>query len=815
VHTLIQDIRYAIRMLLKSPSFTVLAILTLALGIGASAAIFGVGNGFYLRPLPGKDNANLQVIAIRHPGNFDPHGPSLMDFQDYRANSNAFIEMAAYDLDFVGVRADNRSDRVFANYVTADFFAVLGLQPALGSLNFPGEPDKSSPPPVLVISYPYWQQRFGGDPAIIGKTVNVNGKPLTIIGVAAKGFFGPYTPAEISVFLPFGFDDTDALTSRSHHGLSVLARPRPGVSRSQARASLQLVADNLAHAYPATNKGVTVTVIPERMARPQANASTTVPLVVSIFFVMVALVLLVTCVNLANLLLVRAAGRSKELAVRSALGAGRARLVRQLLTESLLLSFVGGAAGAGLGWWLSKLASGLRLPGDIPMHVDFSFDWRVFAAIAAVVISCGLFAGLVPAWRASRTDVNESLREGGRSDSAGDSHGRLRGALVVAQVAGACIVLIVAGLFLRSLQTAERADLGFHPDGVLLASVDLSQFGYDETRGTAFYRDVISRARSLPGVQSATLSVTVPLSSNGGQAQRVWKQGQESATPSQTPVIGVNVIDTDYFQTLGIPLLRGRDISDRDTKSSVPVAIINETMAKQLWPGEDPIGHHFHAGKPDSPLTEVIGVARNGKYNGIFNNAEPYFYLAQSQSYTAGRVLQVKTTLPESALAPEIEKLIHSLDPDLPVYDVMPLNVALGGGNGFFLLRAGAIFAGGLGALSLLLAVIGVYGVISYVTGQRTHEVGIRMAIGAQRSDVLRLVLRQGLTLVVVGLAIGLAFSIAATRFLSSLLFQISSADPITFVGVSLLLISVAAFACYLPARRATLVDPLIALRHE
>jgi predicted permease len=306
----------------------------------------------------------------------------------------------------------------------------------------------------------------------------------------------------------------------------------------------------------------------------------------------------------------------------------------------------------------------------------------------------------------------------------------------------------------------------------------------------------------------------VPLGNNN-QSDRVWKEGDESLLPAKVPFIGYNVIDTDYFKTMGIPLLRGRDITAADTKSSIPVAVINETMANQFWPGQDPLGHHFRMKKSDSPFIEVIGVTRNAKYSGLFDAPEPYLYLPQSQSYTALRVLHVKTAQPESSLAPEIESVVRSLDPDLPVYDVMTLNVALGGGNGFFLLRAGAIFAGGLGALSLILSVIGVYGVISYVTSQRTHEVGIRMAIGAQRSDVLRLVLRQGLTLVAIGLAIGLSFSLAATRFLSSLLFQISSIDPITFAGVSILLISVAAFACYLPARRATQVDPLIALRHE
>jgi predicted permease len=814
MYTVLQDIRYAVRMLLKSPGFTAIAILTLALGIGASAAIFGVVNGFYLRPLPGKGNANLEVITIRHPGNTSPHGPSFLDFEDYRAGSNAFSSMAAYNMDFVGVRADNRSDRVFANYVTGDFFATLGLQPELGSLIFPGAPDKSGAPPVLIIGYPYWQQRFGGDPAIIGKIVAVNGKPLTIIGVAPKGFFGPFTPAEVSVFLPFGFSGGDVLATRSHHGLSVLAHPREGVTQNQARASLQLVADSLARAYPSTDKDITVGMMPERLARPGSNAESTTILVITVFLAMVALVLVVTCINLANLLLVRAAGRSKELSIRAALGAGRYRLVRQLLTESLLLSILGGAAGAGLGWWLSRLASSLRLPGDIPMHADFSFDWRVFAAISAVVISCGLLSGLLPAWRASRRDLNETLREGGRSNSAGAGRNRLRGALVVAQVSGACIVLVVAGLFLRSLQFAEHTELGFHPEGMLLASVDLSQFGYDEARGAAFYRDVISRARALPGVNSATLAFSVPLG-NDSLGEHVWKEGEESLIPSHVPYIGYNAIDTDYFQTLGIPLLQGRDISSADTKTTLKVAVINQTMADQLWPGQDPLGRHFRVAKPDAPVYEVVGVAHDGKYGGIFESPQPYFYLPETQFYTARRVLQIRTALPESSFAIAIEKMIHSFDPDLPVYDVMPMSEELGGGNGFFLLRIGAVFAGGLGALSLLLAVIGVYGVISYVTGQRTHEVGIRMAIGAQRSDVLLMVLRQGLTLVGIGLVIGLAFSFGTTRFLKSLLFQISSVDILTFAGVSFVLIAVAALACYFPARRATRVDPLIALRHE
>ena len=811
--TLIQDMRYALRMLANTPAFTVLAVLTLALGIGASAAIFGVVNGFFLRPLPGKDTANLEVIAIRHPGNTDAHGPSYLDFQDFRA-AGTYSAMSAYVMDFVGVRALGHSDRVFANFVTSDFFATLGLQPALGQLIFPGEADKSGVAPTVILSYPYWQQRFGGDSSILGTSIFVNGKPATIVGVAPRGFFGPYTPAEISVFLPFGLSSPDVLTDRAHHGLHILARPRPGISRGEERAALQLVEDNLAKAFPDTNKGISVAILSERISRPEPSASSNTPVILTVFLAMVVLVLVVTCMNVTNLLLVRASRRSKELAVRAALGAGRFRLIRQLLTESLILAVFGGIAGAAIGQWLARLASAIRLPGTIPLHADFGFDWQVFAAIAAVVSFSGIFAGIVPAWRASRTDINESLREGGRSDSAGSGRSRLRGALVVAQVAGSCIVLIVAGLFLRSLQSAERADLGFHAEGVLIASVDLSQFGYDESRGRAFYRDLITRVGALPGVESASTSFSVPMG-NDNVSDRIWKEGQQGLSVSQIPNIGYNLVGPEYLQTMSIPLLRGRNFNARDEITAVPVAIINESMARQLWPGEDPLGHHFHFKKPDGTEITVVGVARNGKYDSIFEDPQPFFYMPEAQNYTAHRVIQTRTNLPLSSISPQMERIVRSLDPDLPVYDQMPMTEALNGGNGFFLLRLGALFAGALGGLSLLLATIGVYGVISYVTSQRTHEVGIRMALGAQKSQILSLVLRQGIVLVGIGLLIGIGVSLGAAQLLRGLFFQISSFDPVTFGGVCFLLAGVAAIACYLPSRRATRVDPLIALRHD
>lgn len=595
--------------------------------------------------------------------------------------------------------------------------------------------------------------------------------------------------------------------------MRVLAHLKPGVTIVQARTSLQTIANRLEKEYPDTDKGLRMDVIPETLARPEASSASMWPVIATVFLGLVGLVLIVTCVNVTNLLLARASTRAKEMAIRAALGAGRIRMFRQLLTESLLLSVLGGAGGAAIGIWIMKWIEAIRLPGDFPLRTDLPFDWRMFAYVASITIVAGLFAGLAPAWRASRMDLNVALNESGRSLT-GAGQNRLRSILVVAQAAGSLVVLIMAGLFLRSLERAQKMDLGFKPEHVFNFTMDVSELGYDEQRGASFYREARERVRSLPGVESASLAYSVPLGyySHGAPT---WKAGQEGLPESQVPRIGYNEVGPDYFRTMGIELVEGRTIEDQDQAGSHRVAVISEAMARDFWPGQDPVGQHLRFGNNGAAESQVVGVVRDSKYNFIAEDPKRHFFVPLSQNYSPVRVLQVRSSVPPGTLVRVIEDQIHSIDPNLPLFEVMSMNEALEGGNGFFLLRIAAIFAGGLGALGLLLAVVGVYGVISYAVNQRIHEIGIRMALGAQRENILGLVLSQGLKLVVIGLAVGLAISSAATRIVANLLVNTGAFDPVAYAVATFLLVAVAALACYIPARRAMRVDPLVALRHE
>jgi putative ABC transport system permease protein len=813
-----QDVRYGIRMLAKEPGFTVVAILTLALGIGANTAVFSVVNSFLFKPLPVRDPNRLVVVANHNEEYSDAHSVSNPDFKDLQAQNSVLEEMTGYQIEFAGLSAENHSERVMVTYAKGNYFSALGVRPALGRVFLPGEGEKPGADPVIVLDYAYWKRRFNGDPNIVGKTVNLNGRPVTIIGVAPKQFFGTFYIVETNIYVPQGMIATDAdsmrmLTDRNQRELRALAYLKPGVTSEQARASLQVIADDLEKAYPATNKGLRMDVIRENMARPEPSAAHVWPLIAGIFLGLVGLVLIVTCVNLTNLLLARAAIRSREIAIRAALGAARLRLFRQLLTESLVLSALGGIGGAALGLWLMKWIESIRLPGDFPMRTDLPFDWRVFLYVAAVAMAAGLLAGLVPAWRVTRMNLNETLREGGRTLTSGAGHHRIRNVLVVAQAAGSLVVLIMAGLFLRSLERAEKLDLGFAPEHVLDLTMDVKQLGYDEPRGKDFYRQLGERVRALPGVEAASFSYSAPMGYFGEWGE-VWKEGQEGLPESQVPRFPHNKVGPDYFRVMGIEILRGRPIGEEDQAASHRVAVVNETMARQFWPGQDPLGHHFRYGTSRAADVEVVGVARNGKYVWIAEDPTPYFYVPMSQDYSSVHVLQVRTTLPPTSLAHPIEEQVRTLDA-MPVFDVMPLEHALQGGNGFFLLRTAAVFAGALGGLGLLLAVVGLYGVISHGVNQQRHEIGVRMALGAQQGKILGMVLGQGLMLVGIGLGIGLALSAGVSRFLASLLINTGAMDPLAYASACVLLVAVAALACYIPARRAMQVDPLIALRYE
>jgi putative ABC transport system permease protein len=819
LENLLMDVRFGLRMLRRSPGFTFAAVLTLALGIGANTAIFSLGNVFMFRPLPVKDAERLTVVAVQTKADSDPEEISYPDYLDYRAQSSAvFTDMTGYAIGIAGLGYRGHADRLMMSYVPSNFFPMLGIRPALGRLINPGEGDAPKTGPVVVLGHSYWENRFGGDPGVIGRTVTLDGQAVTLIGVVPKEFLGPYNLVEMDGYAPLGMlpfgHRSDFFTSREEHGVRVLATLKPHVSIAQAQAALNVVGQRLAQEYPHADQGQRVLVFPERIARPEPAVADSMPVVATVFLLMVGLVLVVACLNVTNLLLARAAVREKEFGIRAAMGAGRRRLLRQLLTESMLLAVAGGVGGAIAGNWVCRLLNGLRPLGDFPLRLAFAFDWRVFAYVAGVALAAGILAGLAPALRVSRTDLNLTLREGGRGLVGESGRHWLRNGLVIAQVAGSLIVLVAAGLFTRSLTRAESIDLGFNPHNVLNVSLDPGLQGYTQPQAEALFHELLTRAKALPGVQSASLAFSIPLGIYNDGAP-IYPEGQAPSPDRRVPAAGLNRVSPDYFTTLGIHILAGRAFTDADTATSEPVAIINQTMAERLWPHRDALGQHFSYKAASGPFVTVVGVAHDGKNNGLLEAPGMWFYVPQTQNYHSIHVLQVRTAVPPESLAPAVESLVRQLDPDLPVYEVMSMEKSLQGANGFFLFKVGAAFAGGLGGLGLLLAVVGVYGVVSYSASRRRHEIGIRMALGAQRVTIFRLVIGQAVLLVGLGIALGVVAALGVSRLLVSFLVGVPSYDPLTFIGVSAILMAVALLACYLPARRATKVDPMAALRCE
>jgi putative ABC transport system permease protein len=817
--TLWQDIHYGLRMLRKNPGFTLTAVLTLALGIGANTAIFSLGNVFMFRPLPVKDAARLTVVAVQYRADADPNQLSYLDYVDYRKQSDVFTDMTFYDLNLAGLGYRGHADRIIMAYVPSNFFTMLGLHPALGRLIAPGEGDEPKTGPVVVLGHSYWVRRFGGDPGVIGSNVTLDGQMATVIGVVPEEFRGPYNIVELDAYAPIGMygmasGNSSFFTDRRDFELRVLATLKPGVTTKQAEAALNVIAKRLAREYPQVDQGEIARVIPERLARPEPAVANSMPLVATVFLVMVGLVLLVACFNVANLLLARAVVREKEMAVRAAMGASRARLIRQMLTESVLLAIAGAVGGALMGNWVIRVLERLRPLGDFPLRLAFTFDWRVFSYVTGVALAAGIVAGLAPALRISRANLNDTLREGGRGLIGDTRRHWLRHGLVVAQVAGSLIVLVAAGLFTRSLTNAESIDLGYDPHNVLNLSLEPKLQGYDQPRAEAFFRELLSRAKALPGVESASLAFSIPLGYYGDGAG-VYAEGQALPPGKRVPGAGYNCVTPDYFSSLRMRILKGRAFTEADTSTSQPVAIVNQTMAERLWPGQDAIGRRFSTQGASGPLVTVVGMVRNAKLQGLLDAPGSFFYLPQTQNYKSTHVLQLHTLVPPQSLIVPAEALVRQLDPNLPVYDVMTMEQAVAGANGYFLFKVGAAFAGSLGALGLLLAVVGVYGVVSYAASQRMHEIGIRMALGARPRSVLGLVMRQAVVLVGAGVGLGVLAALIVSRILVSLLVGVPSYDPLTFTSVSALMLAVALVACYIPARRAARVDPMVALRYE
>jgi predicted permease len=821
--------RQALRQLTRDRGLTALVCLTIALGVGVNTALFSLVNGLH-RPLPVRNAARLYVLATRRAGAPSGSGSEGMEYRftypalaDFQAQSRSWAGLLAFQFGQGGIGDGRRPRHFFFSYVSGNYFSVLGIPPAAGRLFTPGEGESPDAPLEIVLSYSYWQKLYGGDPSVIGRQVRINGAPATIIGVAARGFHGTYANTEMDAFVPLSllshterFGGAGLFHDRASPRLTVMGILAPGVAIAQARSEAVLIAARLEHQYPATDQGISVWIIPETWARPVPIPSmvSSGPFIAGLFLLLGALVLVLACMNVGNVLLVRAAAREREMAVRAALGSGRARLVRQVLAESLLLAACGGIAGILLGSWASAALGAIPMGNEIPAALDLSFDWRVFAYALAATLLAGIGAGLWPALAASRADISTVLHESGRSGTAARGSRRFRNALVIVQVAGSLTLLIVAGLFARGLSSIRRMDLGFDPRHLAALTTDTAYAGYDTPRATAFYRDLERRVRDLPGVDSAALSFSAPVDYSR-VADNVAVEGRAPAPVRDLPLIFFNAVTPDYFRTLSMPLLRGRAFLDTDRDSAPRVAIVNETMARNLWPNQDPTGKRFRLARAGDPWWEVVGVARDSKYLTLFEPPLPFFYVPAAQQFYARRTLQARSGAPPETLLPRLEAEIRTLDPDMPVTESRTMEQALDGMSGFWGFRLGAYLTGAMGAVGLILAVVGVYGVVSYAAGARTREIGIRMALGAGSREVLRLIVGQGVALVGTGIVLGLALAAVVGRAMSRGLHGAIEAAPMPFLIVTVILAAVALLGSYIPARRAIRLDPTRALHHE
>lgn len=819
MESLLQDLRYGARSLRKNPGFTAVAILTLALGIGANTSIFSMVDALLLRPLPVKDPSQITMLTYQLKGGQLINIFSMPDYRDIREQtSDVFSGVIAYQISIDGLSVNGKADRIVTFYCDGNFFSTLGLKPARGRFILPSEEENPGADPVMVLGYAYWKTHFGGEEDIVGKKVSVDGRPMTIVGVGPEDFHGLFTFAEIQAYLPMGMAGlagvpSDFMTNRGFRNAVVMARLRDSVSLAKAQASLNVVAQRLAQANPKDDQELSLQVYPELRSRPNPDPKNTIVVISGLFMGLASLVLLLACVNVANILLVRATVREREMAIRAALGAGRSRLIRQLLTESILLAGGGGLAGIILGSWGSSLVGQVNLATDLPVRLDFGFDWRIFSFAFGAALLTGIIVGIVPAIRASRGNLSQILHEGGRGLVGGRN--RLRSTLVVAQVAGSLMLLIVAGLFTRSLGQAQKTDLGFDPNRVVNFVMDPNEIGYKEAQGREFYKDLLARVRALPGVISASTANSIPMGYyNNGDTINV--EGFVLPKGEPTPISFFNVISTDYFRTMGVTLLKGRVFTDADDQHAQYVAIVNESMAQKYWPGADPIGRPFTLGAEPTHSIIVVGVAKNSRYQGITGVINPYFYVPFAQHYAINTLaaLQVRTAGAPEAMIPTVDHLIASIAPELPVFDVKTMTEALNTLNGMLIYQFAAALAAALGVLGLILAVVGVYGVISFAASQKTHEIGIRMALGAQPMQILKMIIRQGFGIVAVGLAIGVAGALAFGKLVGNFL-VVSAADPLTYIAVSAVLAAVTLLACYIPARRAMRVDPMDALRYE
>ena len=816
METLLKDIRYAFRNLVKRPGFVAIAVITLALGIGANTAIFSLVNAVLLRSLPVERPGEIVSVAMR--GKDDSMSAwSFPNYRDFRDRNDVLSGLLVYRFVPLSLSRGGANERIWGFEVSGNYFDVLGVKAIKGRTFLPEEDKTPLSHPVAVLSYNAWQRRFGGDQDIVGKDILLNDHQFRVIGIAPEGFKGTemvYTP---EIWLPAAMMEwvepgATWLENRDTRNFFANGRLKPGVDARKAEASLNLLALQLAKEYPNTNEGQSVKIVPAGFLIPELRGA-----VVSFTWVLmgaVGLVLLVTCTNLAGLMLARATDRRREIAIRLAMGANRLRLIRQLLTESVLLSFIGGVAGVLLAFWIIDLLLAFKPPIDFPLALDVEVDWRVLVFSLAISLLAGAVFGLAPALQATRPGLSQALRE--TSAQGGAARTRLRSVLVVAQIAISLVVLIAAGLVVRTLQQLQTMNPGFDSQNALTMSFDLGLQGYDEEHGQQFYRQLTERVKALPGVKSATISSYIPLSLNYN-SRNIFVEGQPAERGENVPLSMNGSAGPGYFQTMGTPLIHGREFTEQDQAKTELVAVVNETFVRRLMPhvssSAEAIGKRFSYGNASGPYLRIVGVARDGKYFNITEEPRSFIWAPMTQDYNSTGILTVRTEGNPESLIGAVRKEVQALDPNLPLFDVKTLTEHMR--LALFAPKIAAMVLGVFGLVALLLSAIGIYGITSYTVAQRTHEIGIRLALGAQLSDVLKLVLSHGLKLTIIGAALGLFGAFVATRAITSVLYGVSATDPLTFVLVSGLLVGVALVACYVPSRRATRVDPLVALRNE
>ena len=803
--TLWQDVRFGVRMLLKNPGFSFIAVLALALGIGANTAIFSVVNGVLLRPLPFPEAERLVWFDGVNPARgITESSLSLPDYLDWRNQTEAFESTTAFiEGSAILSSEDSEPERVPRGVVTAGFFPTIGVQPVQGRALLP-EDEVSGREPVAVLSYGLWQRRFGANPNVVGSRITLSGRSVTVVGVMPAGF--DY-PAQAQVWSALKTDSSDE--RRDNRYLQVVARLKPMATLAQAQAQIDTLSSRLGQQYPETNGGWTA-----RLTGLQDWTTREVRTSLLLLLGAVGFVLLIACANVANLLLARASARRKEIALRTALGAGRRRIIRQLLTESLVLSFIGGAFGLALSFFLTDLLVAIS-PADVPRLGEIELDARVLGFTAGVVGLVGLLFGLAPALQASKTDHNDALKEGGRGSTQGRGQNRVRVLLVVSEIALSLLLLIGSGLLIKSFVLLRDVDPGFDAENVLTMRISLPAVRYAKPEQQAnFYRDLTERVKALPGVEAAGATVSLPLGGSNFSVGRSFVREGRALTTENSIDTDYFVATPDYFKTMRIPVKTGRAFTERDTVETPPVVLINETLARRVFPGEDPIGKRLTVWRDEKFAREIIGIVGDVKSSRLDAETGSQIYVPYAQDAAWGGLsLAVRTKGEPEMLAAGVRGAALAIDKNLPAYDIKTMGDVLAASvaNNRLVVLLFGVFA----LFALLLASIGIYGVIAYSVAQRTHEIGIRLALGAQTTDVLRLIVTQGMTLALIGVSVGVAGSLAATRVMRSLLYGVSATDPLIFIGVSLLLTVVALLACFIPARQAMKVDPMVALRYE